>query len=435
MDVFQIQPGALGDAVLVHQTGHIRRHHVFSSVANLVVGFFKAHTCRDRFVSYAESSAEPTTIVRAIYWNHHDAFHFGKQACSLVEWRLHDFRGARDIETPKGTAAVVDCDRVMKFGPRKSLDLQNVVEEFHQLIGLLTNVFHVFRLFEAIEVTADLLYAASGRSHDAIEILEVFDKEMLGGLSILLIAAIGHRLPATGLVERVANVKPKSLQKLQGGDPNFRIDKIDVARYEQTDSHVLREPPLKRLFPLRDHLRSPFPGSAICDSSIYFCGIRQSPYIRLSCRVLCCRRLAMPKRVLIADDETSVRHAVRSFIEARSELQVCEATDGAEALHKARELNPDLIVLDLSMPKANGVEVALLLHTSMPGTPVVLYTMFDEIFGTSPARTLGVAAIVAKSDGVTKLLARIEALLKMADDRVQRQCFLTPAQGVAPSKQ
>jgi DNA-binding NarL/FixJ family response regulator len=123
----------------------------------------------------------------------------------------------------------------------------------------------------------------------------------------------------------------------------------------------------------------------------------------------------MPKRILIADDETSVRRAIRCFIESRSQFEVCEAVDGAEALHKARVLNPDLIVLDLSMPNANGVEVALLLSSRTPHTPVVLYTMFDEIFGPSPARTLGVTAIVAKSEGVAKLLARIEALLKTTD--------------------
>jgi len=130
----------------------------------------------------------------------------------------------------------------------------------------------------------------------------------------------------------------------------------------------------------------------------------------------------MPKRILVADDEASVRRAVRSFIESRSQLEVCEAVDGAEALHKARILNPDLIVLDLSMPEANGVEVALLLSRWEPRIPVVLYTVFDEIFGASPARTLGVTAIVSKSDGVAKLLARIEALLNSADGLPQDKC-------------
>jgi DNA-binding NarL/FixJ family response regulator len=127
----------------------------------------------------------------------------------------------------------------------------------------------------------------------------------------------------------------------------------------------------------------------------------------------------MPRRILIADDEASIRRAVRVFIESRSQFEVCEAVDGTEAFHKAVLLNPDLIVLDLSMPNANGVEVALRLRDLLPSTPVVLYTMFDEVFGKSPVRTLGIAAIVRKSDGVGKLLGRIEALLD-AEDALQR---------------
>jgi two-component system, NarL family, nitrate/nitrite response regulator NarL len=130
----------------------------------------------------------------------------------------------------------------------------------------------------------------------------------------------------------------------------------------------------------------------------------------------------MPKRILIADDETSVRRAIRAFIESRSQLEVCEAVDGAEALLKARVLNPDLIVLDLSMPNANGVEVALLLSSRMPHTPVVLYTMFDEVFGRSPVQTLGISAIVAKSDGVAKLLGHIQTLLSGADGMPEQEC-------------
>jgi DNA-binding NarL/FixJ family response regulator len=62
------------------------------------------------------------------------------------------------------------------------------------------------------------------------------------------------------------------------------------------------------------------------------------------------------------------------------------------------------------MPIMNGVEVASLLRARMPATPVVVYTMFD-VLGKPLAATLGIAAIVSKSDGLTKLVARIDALL------------------------
>ena len=119
----------------------------------------------------------------------------------------------------------------------------------------------------------------------------------------------------------------------------------------------------------------------------------------------------MPKRILIAEDEASVRNAMRTFIESRSQFQVCEAVDGDDAIKKANVLQPDLVVLDLRMPKANGIEVAALLHVRTPHTPVVVFTMFEDKLSASLTKVLGIAAVVPKSDGVAKLLGRIEALL------------------------
>jgi DNA-binding NarL/FixJ family response regulator len=123
----------------------------------------------------------------------------------------------------------------------------------------------------------------------------------------------------------------------------------------------------------------------------------------------------MPKRILIAEDEASVRTAMRVFIESRSQFEICEAVDGDEAIKKAVALKPDLIVLDLRMPKANGIEVAALLHVRTPHTPVVVFTMFEDKLGASLTKILGIAAVVPKSDGVGKLLGRIEALLEAQD--------------------
>jgi DNA-binding NarL/FixJ family response regulator len=128
----------------------------------------------------------------------------------------------------------------------------------------------------------------------------------------------------------------------------------------------------------------------------------------------------MPKRILIADDDISVRHAIRMFIEHRSQFEVCEAANGNEALQQAAAINPDLIVLDLSMPTANGVEVAALLRSRMPRTPVVIYTMYGDLVRDSLAKVLGIAALVPKSDGVAELLRRINALLE-AEDALARK--------------
>jgi DNA-binding NarL/FixJ family response regulator len=119
----------------------------------------------------------------------------------------------------------------------------------------------------------------------------------------------------------------------------------------------------------------------------------------------------MPKRILIVEDEISVRNALRTFLEHQS-FEVCgEAVNGAEAIEKASVLHPDLIILDLSMPQMNGVEVASLLKPRMPHIPVIIYTMFDDVLGKSLTSTLGISAIVSKADGLHTLLARIESLL------------------------
>jgi DNA-binding NarL/FixJ family response regulator len=121
----------------------------------------------------------------------------------------------------------------------------------------------------------------------------------------------------------------------------------------------------------------------------------------------------MPKRILIVEDEPSVRNAVRTFLEHNSRFEVCgEAVNGVEAVEKAGALQPDLIILDLSMPQMNGIEAASLLRARLPHAPVVVYTMFGDVLGRQLAAALGVAAIVSKSDGLAKLLAQIEALLE-----------------------
>jgi CheY-like chemotaxis protein len=115
------------------------------------------------------------------------------------------------------------------------------------------------------------------------------------------------------------------------------------------------------------------------------------------------------KTVLIADDSASVRLSVRLVLEGRhKELMVREAVDGMDAVEKAKKLRPDLIVLDLAMPRLNGAEVAAVLKNEMPETPVILFTMTDL-----PIDSLCAAIdvdFISKADGISKLLERVDAL-------------------------
>jgi len=117
------------------------------------------------------------------------------------------------------------------------------------------------------------------------------------------------------------------------------------------------------------------------------------------------------KNVLIADDSASMRLAVRFLLERRhSELVVSEAVDGVDAIEKAKETNPDLILLDLAMPRLNGVEAASVLKNALPETPIILFTMYTDLHADSLSAFIGVE-FVSKVDGVSKLLERVDALL------------------------
>lgn len=118
-------------------------------------------------------------------------------------------------------------------------------------------------------------------------------------------------------------------------------------------------------------------------------------------------------RILIIDDGDSVRDVIGIFLE-HAGFEVCgEASDGVQAIEQAKKLKPDLIVLDLAMPRMNGAEAASILSTMMPDVPIVLLTLYKNMFGTALASAVGIKAIVDKTDGLDKLVACVRSLLKV----------------------
>jgi DNA-binding NarL/FixJ family response regulator len=118
------------------------------------------------------------------------------------------------------------------------------------------------------------------------------------------------------------------------------------------------------------------------------------------------------QRILIADDSAPVRRAVCTYLSGRS-LHVCgEAEDGLETIQRARLLKPDLILLDLAMPKLNGLEAALILKREMPDIRIVLFTMYTEAISRSlSAKLRWVDAVIAKSDGISSLADCVQGLM------------------------
>jgi CheY-like chemotaxis protein len=116
-----------------------------------------------------------------------------------------------------------------------------------------------------------------------------------------------------------------------------------------------------------------------------------------------------PQRILIVDDSDVVRHAVRAFLE-RSGYLCIEAADGAEAIKKARELKPDLIVMDLVMPGINGIEATSVIRTTMPKVPVIAFTMYEALAKAMTSK-LAINTVVSKPEGLMKLMEGIQSVL------------------------
>lgn len=120
----------------------------------------------------------------------------------------------------------------------------------------------------------------------------------------------------------------------------------------------------------------------------------------------------MPKSVLIVDDSRSVRRILRDFFEALIGWEVAgEAEDGTNAVQKATELRPDLIVLDVSMPRLNGIEAASVLKKTIPHVHIIVFTMFDDALGSRLSTAVGVDLVVPKSEGLTGLVKSLQRLL------------------------
>ena len=120
----------------------------------------------------------------------------------------------------------------------------------------------------------------------------------------------------------------------------------------------------------------------------------------------------MPKQVFIADDSRIVRNIIKFFLKQRTDLEVCgEAANGVQAVVKAKELKPDLILLDLAMPEMNGAEAASILKKAMPDVPVILFTMYSENIGKYLTSAIGVDAVLSKPDGITALVKAVTAVL------------------------
>jgi CheY-like chemotaxis protein len=119
----------------------------------------------------------------------------------------------------------------------------------------------------------------------------------------------------------------------------------------------------------------------------------------------------MPPQILIADDHPDTLRALQTILEHNSRFEVCfAAVNGSEAVSKAEELRPDLIILDLTMPLMNGLDAAREISKNLPGTPILLHTLTQ--ISQTQAASVGIREVVSKA-ATHLLLAAVEnALIK-----------------------
>lgn len=119
----------------------------------------------------------------------------------------------------------------------------------------------------------------------------------------------------------------------------------------------------------------------------------------------------MTTRILLVDDHPIVREGLRTVLQRRTGWEVVgEASNGAEALEKARNLMPDVMVLDVTMPKMNGLEVCRVIRQRMPELEVLFVTQHDSPQMLREALSAGAKGYVVKSNAARDLLEAIEVV-------------------------
>jgi cold shock protein len=124
------------------------------------------------------------------------------------------------------------------------------------------------------------------------------------------------------------------------------------------------------------------------------------------------KRNAFTPTLLICDDNPNIRYLLRTFVESRTPYKICgEAAHGMEAIEQAKKHQPDLILLDLSMPVMTGAEAAVILKGVVPRMKIILFSMHIDDVPRPLGKAIGIDLTLSKSDGISKLADHLHALL------------------------
>ena len=139
-------------------------------------------------------------------------------------------------------------------------------------------------------------------------------------------------------------------------------------------------------------------------------------------------------RILIVEDHPIVRYGIARILTQEEDLAVCgEAGDGQEALQLLEKAKPDLVLLDISLKRIDGLKLLRIIRTDYPSLPVVILSMHDESVYGPKALRLGARGYIMKEESSEKLVAGVREVLRgeiYASDRVKKQVLSRFVDGV-----
>jgi PAS domain S-box-containing protein len=140
----------------------------------------------------------------------------------------------------------------------------------------------------------------------------------------------------------------------------------------------------------------------------------------------------MSGQILIVDDQEFVRSGLRTLLSSCPEWTICgEAADGLEAVDKANRLRPDVVLMDISMPRMNGIEATRIIRRDLPESRVVIISQNEPAVGRRQAQEAGATAYVAKTDLSQDLLATLSGILGNGDAKARASKPAEPAPATA----
>jgi DNA-binding NarL/FixJ family response regulator len=152
------------------------------------------------------------------------------------------------------------------------------------------------------------------------------------------------------------------------------------------------------------------------------------------------RTMSNKIRILIADDHTIVRQGLSRLLEEQPDLKVVgEATDGQKTVEQALDLKPDVLIMDIAMPRMNGIEAAKRIRKLLPKTKILILSMYSHEHYIHQLMEAGVSGYLLKDDSGRDIIKAIHAALKdetslnPAISKVLVESYRSPGKGISQS--